>query len=246
MNEKNKKRIIKFQKDIDYKFKNQGLLLQALTTPQYGNENNLPHYEILETLGDAVIKLIFSLKIYRSGETDPGELTKIKQGLENNQTFLEVAEEMKLENYIFTSKLQKVEGTSILADIFEAICGAIYIDSDNNLLVVETKIIDRFVKDWDKFLEKPLNFSKNLLIEFLQEKLKFTPLIKYNYENIGPQHELQWRALSPRILDQNSKDVVFLPTSLKSELFKAKREAEKDLSLKILNFIKENKFFDSS
>jgi len=52
----------RFQDLISYQFKNPKILLQALTTPQYGNENKLPYYEILETLGDAVIKLIFSLK----------------------------------------------------------------------------------------------------------------------------------------------------------------------------------------
>ena len=51
-----------FQEFINYQFQNPEILLEALTTPLYGNENNLSHYEILETLGDAVIKLIFSLK----------------------------------------------------------------------------------------------------------------------------------------------------------------------------------------
>jgi len=80
-------RIEKFQDFIKYKFKNQNLLLQALTTPMYGNEQGIPNYDILETLGDAVIKLIFSLKLYNSGIRDPDQLTKMKQCLENNKTF---------------------------------------------------------------------------------------------------------------------------------------------------------------
>jgi len=68
-----------FQEYIRYQFKNPKLLLQALTTPQYGNENNMSHYEILENLGDSVIKLIFSMKLYNEGEDDPGNLTKTKQ-----------------------------------------------------------------------------------------------------------------------------------------------------------------------
>ena len=95
-----------FQELINYQFQNPEILLEALTTPQYGNENNLGHYEILETLGDAVIKLIFSLKIYNSGENDPGRLTKTKQCLENNQTFFKVATEIELWKYI--SKLSFV------------------------------------------------------------------------------------------------------------------------------------------
>jgi len=231
-------KVYKFQKYIDYEFKNPDLLFQALTTPQYGNENNVPHYEILETLGDVVIKLIFSLKLYNSGEQDPGELTKTKQCLENNQTFLKVAKDMKLENYIYSSKSQKIKGTSILADIFEAICGAIYIDSDNNIQIVEKQIIDRFIQDWDSFLKESMSLSKNELLEFLQKLYKMTPIVKYDYEQIGPQHELLWIVKSARILDQNNIDIVTLPISLKSEPFKTKKDAEKDISIKILRYLK--------
>ena len=64
MDEYTEDKLNRFQDLIRYQFKNPKILLQALTTPQYGNENKLLHYEILETLGDAVIKLIFSLKMY--------------------------------------------------------------------------------------------------------------------------------------------------------------------------------------
>ena len=137
-------RLRRFQDDINYQFNNPNLLLQALTTPQYGNQNNLPHYEILENLGDSVIKLIFSLKLYNEGEDNPGNLTKIKQRLEDNQTFLKIANEMELRKYIVASNKQRIEGTSISAEIFEAICGAIFLDSDYDLTVVEQKIIDRY------------------------------------------------------------------------------------------------------
>ena len=90
MDENIKDRLERFEDYIGYQFNNPNLLLQALTTPQYGNQNNIPHYEILENLGDSVIKLIFSLKLYNEGEDNPGNLTKIKQRLEDNQTFLKI------------------------------------------------------------------------------------------------------------------------------------------------------------
>jgi len=232
-------RIEKFQDFIKYKFKNQNLLLQALTTPMYGNEQGIPNYDILETLGDAVIKLIFSLKLYNSGIRDPDQLTKMKQCLENNKTFLEIASEMELEKYIYSSNSQQIEGTTILADVFESICGAIYIDSENNLLTVEEIIINKFIHDWKIFLERPLTFSKNQLLEFLQEKFKFTPKIKYTSKKIGPDHALEWILESPIILDPNNKEIIRLPSALKSDIFKTKKEAEKDLSLKILRYLKE-------
>ena len=234
-------KLIEFQKLIDYKFNNSEILLQALTTPQFGNEHDLPHYEILETLGDAIIKLIFSLKIYNEGEDDPGKLTKTKQCLENNRTFSKIALNMRLNNYIFSSKKQSVKGTSIPADVFEAICGALYIDSTYNLKLVEQKIIDRFIENWDLFIEESSNFSKNELLEFLQNKLKLTPNIRYEYEKLGPQHNLRWIAKNPKFLDQNEKEIIKIPLNLESRQFNTKKDAEKELSEIILRYLKKNR-----
>ena len=240
MNEPVESKLTKFQKLIDYKFNDPKILLQALTTPQFGNENNLPNYEILETLGDAVIKLIFSLKIYNRGEDDPGKLTKTKQCLENNHTFTKIASDMKLENFIFSSTKQNVKGTSILADAFEAICGAIFIDSNYNLKLVEIKITDHFIKDWDTFIEESSNFLKNDLLEFLQSRLKYTPNIKYEYIKLGPQHNIRWIAKDPTISNPNKEKIINFPVDLQSKEYMTKKDAEKDLSEKILQFLIEN------
>ena len=56
----------KFQEFISYKFTNEQLLEEALTTPKLGNELGIPDYEFLETLGDAIIKIIFINSISQS------------------------------------------------------------------------------------------------------------------------------------------------------------------------------------
>jgi dsRNA-specific ribonuclease len=228
-----------FQKYIAYNFNNSDILLQALTTPQYGNEIGEPHYEILETLGDAVIKLIFSLKLFNKGLSNPEELTKTKQCLENNQTFIKIAKKMKLGKFILASKNQEVDDTLILADVFEALCGAIFIDSKNDLRIVEQKIINRFFDDWENYLEDNITFSKNKLLEFLQNRFKLTPIIKYQYESKGPQHKLQWIAKNPKILSQDNKEIISLPKKLKSKKFNTKKDAEQNLSSLILNYLEE-------
>ncbi|MHA2429598.1 MAG: ribonuclease III domain-containing protein, partial [Promethearchaeota archaeon] len=180
------------------------------------------------------------LKIYNEGEDDPGKLTKTKQCLENNRTFSKIASNMRLNNYIFSSKKQSIEGTSILADVFEAICGALYIDSNYNLKLVEQKIIDRFIENWDLFIEESSNFSKSELLEFLQNKLKLTPNITYEYEKLGPYHNLRWIAKNLKILDQNEKEIISIPSNLESRQFTTKKDAEKELSEIILRYLKEN------
>jgi len=226
-----------FQSLIDYRFNNQKLLLQALTTPQFANEKTIPHYQILETLGDAVVKLIFSLKLYNEGEVDPGSLTKIKQHLEDNQTFQKVGTEMELWNFIFSAKGQRVKSTLILADVFEAICGAIFIDSGNNLQVVEKIIIDRFITDWESTIKELPHLYKNQLLEYLQNKFKITPTIKFDYEKLGPDNDTRWIAKNPAIVNNNQKELVKIPNHLKSGIFKTQKDAEKNISLKILKFL---------
>jgi len=178
-----------FQEYIRYQFKNPKLLLQALTTPQYGNENNMSHYEILENLGDSVIKLIFSMKLYNEGEDDPGNLTKTKQRLEDNQTFIKIANEMELWKYIVASNKQPIEGTAILAEVFEAICGAIYLDSSYDLSIVEQKIVDKYFYDWDSIIEQSPHLYKNQLLEYLQDIYKITPKLDFEYERLGPKND---------------------------------------------------------
>lgn len=235
----NQAKLNKFQEYIGYQFTDPSILQQALTTPQFGNEFNLPHYEILETLGDAVIKLIFSLKLYKVLEVKtPGRLTRIKQALESNQTFLQIATEMKLWKYIYASKNQNIQKSSILSDVFEAICGALYIDTGEDLTLVQTMIIERYFKDWNEIITNRSDLSKNELLEFLQKEFNITPSIKYQYLTKGAQHELRWIAKKPRILDQNGALLLKLPRDLKSSPNKSKKSAEKELSRIILEFLR--------
>jgi len=220
-----------FQDFINYRFNKPEMLLQALTTSQFANEKKIPSYQILETLGDAVIKLIFSLKLYSKGEIDPGNLTKTKLRLEDNKTFHKIAMGMELWKYIFSSKKQRV------ADVFEALCGAIFIDSGNNLQVVEKIIIDRFITDWESLIKESPHLYKNQLLEYLQNKFKTTPTIKLKFEELDPKDDRHWIAKNPVIVDSNQKELIKVPNYLKSEKFKTKLEAEKNISLKILKYL---------
>ncbi|MFX1574562.1 MAG: ribonuclease III domain-containing protein [Promethearchaeota archaeon] len=228
-----------FQEFIDYNFQNEALLAQALTTPQLGNEIGTPNYEFLETLGDAVIKIIFILKLYRKGIKDPGIITKIKASLESDKNLQKVAQKMNLHEYIFKADKQRVKGTRILADIYEAICGAIFIDSDNNLNIVEQKIIDPFYENLDIKSGNLILSKKNELLEFLQEKFKTNIYISLEYEKGGLEHDPTWIAKNPKILEKDiQKELFKLPKGFKSKKFTNKKDAEKDIYFKILDYLK--------
>jgi len=234
-----KEKVRKFQEFINYKFKNEQLLVQSLTTPSLSNEIGEPSYEFLETLGDAVIKIIFILKLYRMGIKDSGEITKIKATLESDNALKTVAKKINLEKFIFKTENQRLKGTRILADVFEAICGALFLDSNCDLSLVEQKIIDPFYEDLDNIIQDSMISSKNVLLELLQEKFKTNIIIKLEYEKSGFEHDPIWIARNPRILEKDSeKELIKIPRNLRSDKFSNKKDADKNLYAKILKHLK--------
>ena len=227
------------QEFLEYKFKNEDLLRNALTTPQLGKQLDLLDYNYLELIGDAVIKLIFISKKIKEGLIDPGEITIIKQCLENDETLSKISNDyFNLEKFILKSEKQVIEGTRILADVFEAICGAIFLDSDSNLKFVEEKVINRFYDDWDVIINETSILNKNKLLEYIQKRHRITPVIKTEFLNKGSDHAPKWIAKNPKILDRNNKILIPLQEDIKSDECKSKKDAEQDLYLKILNYLK--------
>ncbi|MFX0029182.1 MAG: ribonuclease III domain-containing protein [Candidatus Hermodarchaeota archaeon] len=236
-----KQKVRKFQDFIGYNFRDEDLLSQSLTTPRLGNEMGTPNYEFLETLGDAVIKIIFILKLYNLGIKDPGEITKIKASLESDKALRSVAKKMNLQEFIFKTENQTVRGTRILADVFEAICGAIFFDSNYDFKLVEDKMINPFYGDLDLNIENLILDNKNELLEFLQEKFKTSVIIKLEYEKSGYEHDPNWIAKNPKITEKFTKELLIkLPKEIKSKTYGNKKDAERDVYMKILNYLNEN------
>ena len=214
---------------------------QALTTPQLANEIGGNDYNFFETLGDAVLKVIFITKLHDegAGTRDPGEITKIKQQLENDDSLRKIAQnEMNLEKFILKSEKQEIKGTKILADIFEAICGAIYLDSGHDIKLVEQKIINRFYTDFSSIIQNSRIFNKSDLIEYIQKIHRLTPSIECEYENYGTDNKPRWIARNPIIFPKELE--IKLPQDLRSNEFSTKNEAEQNLFRNILLFLKKN------
>lgn len=228
----------RFQELIEYKFNNEELLVQALTTPRLANKLNIPSYEFLENLGDAVLKIIFILKLYKRGIIDPGEITKVKAVLESDNALKKVANKIELEQFIFKTEKQRVKGTRILADVFEAICGAFFLDSDYNLNLIEEKMIDPFYDNIELIIQNSIISSKNILLEYLQEKFKTTITVRLEYKKMGLEHDAIWIAQNPVILNKtNHTELIKIPEDIESDKFKSKKEAEKDIYHKILKIL---------
>jgi len=183
------------EKRLGIKFKNKALLKQAFTHRSYLNENpdfKLEHNERLEFLGDAVIELIVTSHLYNEyPEKTEGDLTNWRAALVNAKMMTSVAEELGFNDFLLLSRGETKElgkaRAYILANTFEALLGALYLDSGY-------KPCDEFIK---KYLLKNLHSiikdgsykdAKSKFQEEAQERVSITPNYKVIKES-GPDHE---------------------------------------------------------
>src|ERR1700752_146133 len=122
---------------IGYKFRNSLLLAEALTHPSLGHETQRHHFDNqrLEFLGDAVLQLIFTEWLFDHFPTfSEGQLTKMRSGLVSREGLKMHAEMLELGHHLMMGRGEEASGgrerTSALADAYEALIGAIYLDSD--------------------------------------------------------------------------------------------------------------------
>ncbi len=124
-----------FEREIGYKYHNTELLKNALTHSSYANEEHAKYgsNERLEFLGDSVLSIIVSEYIYKNFKNLPeGELTKLRASLVCEKALCSFAREIGLGKHLFLGKGEShnhgEERPSILADAFEAVLAAIYLD----------------------------------------------------------------------------------------------------------------------
>ncbi len=122
---------------IGYRFQNTALLMQALTHSSFANEVTGGHcedYERLEFLGDSVLQVVSSELIFRTHpEMKEGKMSKLRAGLVCERALHECASRIRLNEYVRVGRGEEKSGgankPSILADIMEAIAGAIFLDA---------------------------------------------------------------------------------------------------------------------
>lgn len=182
------------EKKIGVIFKNKDFLKEALTHRSYLNENpnGGPHNERMEFLGDSVLELITSEFLYKKyPDQAEGRLTVLRAALINYQILARIAREIGLENHILLSKGEAKDTgkgrEAILANTFEALLAAIYLDGGYK---PSYNFIARFLLPClDEILKKELyRDSKSFLQETVQEKFKATPTYKV-LEESGPAHQ---------------------------------------------------------
>ncbi len=163
---------------IDYQFKNQSLLQQALTHRSHGSQNN----ERLEFLGDGVLNFIIAHQLYqRFSKLSEGDLSRMRAQLVKEPTLGELAVSLNLGDHLRLGEGELKSGgwrrPSVLADALEAIIGAAYLDG--GFEAAEQMVIRLFTPLLEKLDPKAIGKDpKSLLQEYLQGRKMELPEYK--------------------------------------------------------------------
>lgn len=185
--------VIKVSQIFGYQFEDEKLLTLALTHRSIGSQNN----ERLEFLGDSILGMVISAELFnRFPNEKEGVLTRLRSSLVKGETLSEIATELKLGDYIQLGSGELKSGgyrrASTLADVVEAIIGAIYLDSckKNSVKIVEKIILTIFNERLDNCEPSgTLKDPKTRLQEYLQSKK--SPLPTYSVVSISGKEHLQ-------------------------------------------------------
>ena len=179
---------------VGYKFRNPLLLAEALTHPSLGHETQQRHFDNqrLEFLGDAILQLVVTEYLFRHfGDAPEGQLTKLRSRLVSRETLKTHAAALDLGRFLLMGRGEEASGgrarTSTLADAFEALIGAIYLDG--GLEKARKFILAQARENLEQLAEEPVDINpKGQLQELLQSISPVSPV----YETIsqsGPEHD---------------------------------------------------------
>lgn len=182
------------KKIADLAFKNPKLLTTALTHRSALNEQKTlrQSYERLEFLGDAVLELVVSDHLFKTYPNQPeGELTHLRAQIVQTKTLAAAAKKIKLHQHLILSSGEKQArghlNPSLLADCFESVIGAIYIDQ--GLEKATTFIQNHLLKNIKSILSQAqVTDYKSNFQELVQAKFKLAPVYKVT-KTSGPDHD---------------------------------------------------------
>ena len=196
---------------LGYRFRNQTLLTQAMTHRSWAHEQVSPrsqrdarnlHNEALEFLGDSILGLVIAEYLFRAHpDATEGELSRMKHRLVSAPTLAKASTELGLGEFVLFGRGEEKSGgrrkRALLADVFEAVTGAIFLDGG----VEAARKFIQTALDGDLRSVDPISAAAADPKTMLQEKLQAThqPAPQYSViETLGPPHrrmfhvELKW------------------------------------------------------
>jgi len=186
------KNLQQLQQDLGYEFKDKNLIIEALTHKSYKQPYD---NERLEFLGDAVLDLVVGEYLYiKFKKANEGTLSKIRASLVNEVGFDKLARDLKLGDYILLSTAEENNGgrekSSLLSNAFEAVMGAIYLESGlDTVRQIAINLIEKVHPEIS--LDSLFSDYKTSLQELTQARYGVTPEYKV-ISSRGPDHKKEF------------------------------------------------------
>ena len=177
---------------IGYSFKDQSLLILALTHPSIGSESPEYNNQRLEFLGDAVLGLVLTAAIYQRHSVSPeGLMSKARARMVSHRALSKKAAQLHLGDYLTLSRAEEKTGgrhrASNLEDAFEALLGAVYLDG--GISAAQSVILGLYSDELEEPLtEIDLTNSKGELQERIQKRFGRTQTYEI-VQATGPDHQ---------------------------------------------------------
>ena len=230
-----------YEEVLGVTFRSSDLLTQALTHSSFANEYSGKHpigdNERLEFLGDAILEVIVTDMLYHKyPDLDEGELTQIRAALVKTETLAHIGASFSIGEYLRIGRGEENTGgrerTTILCQGFEAVIGAMYLDSG---LKTAADFVMPSLLEWvERILEHSLHIdARSELQEHVQAKLSITPIYRVAGED-GPDHAREFHvevALGEHIIGAGTGN--------------SKRSAAQDAARAALEYIKQEGLPDS-
>jgi len=161
-------------------------------------------------------------------------MTILRSELENNQRMAEYGEEIGLKSYIRAGEKRETISAKVVADVLEAICGAIYLDSAEPEKMNE---VEKFIGKFNLFerIKEKMSAADDFLPMRNQFENKFrevhrcNPDIKFEYGESGEEHQKRWKIELCKIKDPQTGEDVELEGVKSDTWFTTKKEAETDV-----------------
>ena len=206
----------------------ESLYEKAFTHTSYANEHDKESYERLEYLGDAVLELIMSEYLYKNKEYQEGEMTKLRSHYVCENALYEYSIRLGLNEFLLLGKGEEETGgrnrKAIVADIFEAFMGAIYLDK--GLETVKKFIYSNIIPLVESGEINFFNDYKSILQEYVQTDKRSLEYVVVKEE--GPAHNKTFEVVV------KIDDIIYGRGSAHSKK-EAEQEAAKDVLKKAQN-----------
>lgn len=157
------------EQTIGYSFRNKELLKRCFTHKSYANVTGTEHNERLEFLGDAVLELAVTERLYSENGGDEGTLTALRKKYVSKNALTAAAERAGIMRFLRFSGGEHNVGGKTSSNLFEAVVGGIYLDGG---MEPAKAFIFRYVSELD------LEDYKTVLQEYVQERVKATPVYR--------------------------------------------------------------------